>query len=507
MSLEADSGLPSEDISSLTDAQEKALYIIVIVSSLLSLWGSSNIIYMVLSSRKRSPYRRILLGLSCCDLVSSVALALQGFLLPSETSQRVWAFGNDASCSALGFFQQFAFSNTWYNGSLSLYFLLTVRFGVKEQQLARRVEPFMHILSIGYPLVTATIGAAMGVYNEFLIGMGCWVYDYPHGCGCNPGEDAVCCESIVIGWGFAGIPTLIISIVILTSNIMVYLHVRHTIRRSRAYLHSSVGASAGNQLNQQQSKRIKAVATQAFLYVVSFFLCFLPSVLLRSFEMRHFHAEDEDTLYPLLVVVSITLPLQGFLNVLIYARPSYLLARKDFPDQSRFWAFRRALHGDKVQPRNDVSHWHASISNVVSRSMGSTIKNTEVDQRRSRLIAEPQESKQSTLEASGDSAKPDSSAQFRQKGDLSGEEKQASGKMSPSFTTGDAGCATFPGGSAIETSNEYGGDEGEAVNGTSDIRENGLDVNDTSSPAAGEDTAARQSYDGSTTDSTWKNEK
>eukprot|EP00797_Seminavis_robusta_P017542 Sro261_g101730.2 (225) ;mRNA; r:36213-36887 len=224
--------------------------------------------------------------------------------------------------------------------------------------------------------------------------------------------------------------------------------------------------------------------------------------------MRHFHAEDEDTLYPLLIIVSITLPLQGFLNVLIYARPSYLVARKDFPDQSRFWAFRRALHGDKVQQRNDVSHWRSSIKKVVLRSTRrETAINMEVDKHRSGLIAEFQKSNQSTLEASGDSANPDSSAQFRQKGDLSGEEKHASGKMNPSFTTGDAGCATFPGGSAIETSNEYGGDEGEAVNGTSDIRENGLDLNDTSSPAAEEDTAARQSYDGSTTDSTWNDEK
>lgn len=74
--------------------------------------------------RRTTAYRRILLGLSCSDLVSSVMLGFQSFLMPP--GRRVYAMGNDASRTVLGFFQQFAFTNLWYSGMLRFFFLLTV---------------------------------------------------------------------------------------------------------------------------------------------------------------------------------------------------------------------------------------------------------------------------------------------------------------------------------------------------------------------------------------------
>lgn len=53
--------------------------------------------------------------------------------------------------------------------------------------------------------------------------------------------------------------------------------------------------------------------------------------------------EQESDIYGFLVFFTITLPLQGFLNVLIYTRPRYLQWRRLFPMRSRLWAVTQCL--------------------------------------------------------------------------------------------------------------------------------------------------------------------
>ena len=160
----------TEPPTELSDQQDKTLSLLPILPACLSIWGSANIIYMVLSSEKRTPYRRLLFGLSCCDVISSITLALQPYLMPRGTA--IWAVGNETSCDALGFFQQFSSSDIFYNGMLAIYFLLTVRYGLSEPTVARNYEPWMHASSVLWPLITGIIGAAIGLYNPLVIGHG-----------------------------------------------------------------------------------------------------------------------------------------------------------------------------------------------------------------------------------------------------------------------------------------------------------------------------------------------
>ena len=64
---------------------------------------------------------------------------------------------------------------TLYNAFLSFYFLFTARFGMKNEMIARRIEPAMHMFSVGYPILTGFIGLFLGVYAEPEVGLGCWV--------------------------------------------------------------------------------------------------------------------------------------------------------------------------------------------------------------------------------------------------------------------------------------------------------------------------------------------
>ena len=101
-----------------------------------------------------------------------------------------------------------------------------------------------------------------------------------------------------------------------------------------------------------QAQRVRAVATQAFLYVAVIIVVLTPAGIARFLEWMDF--DDEGQLFPLLLLNSILWPLQGFFNCLIYVRPSYLHTRKEFPNESRLWCFRRALHGAKIQPTDDM---------------------------------------------------------------------------------------------------------------------------------------------------------
>ena len=369
------------DRSPLTDTQEMVLSLCPILPSLLSAIGSSLIIYMVLTSNRKTPYRRILLGLSCSDLLSSIILPFQGFLLPADSSNRAWAFGNDQTCTFLGWGQQMSFMSVFYNGMLSIYFLLTVRYGMKDPAVAKSYEPWMHIMSVGYPFVTATVGAGMGFYHEYLIAQGCWVYEWPEGCGCSEAkgefieDGAECCVSSIIGWLYGGIPTILSFLLVLINNFLVYLHVRTTIQRGRQAASKNTEAirmsfkmdSMRNVNNNQkkkkdpQLKRIRGVATQAFWYVTVFLIVYTPSFVLKVLEAYVMWPKDEGTWYPLIVIRELTYPAQGFLNLLVYIRPNYFRARKEFPEESWVWAFRRALFGDKIKPTINDGHTHRSF--------------------------------------------------------------------------------------------------------------------------------------------------
>ena len=216
----------SVEDNSLSDAQDKALAIIPIISGLLSAWGSANIISSVyhISRPNRHCYHRIMLGLSVSDLISSLVLSLQSFLLPANTSHRVWATGTEMSCPIMGFFQQLSLSSILYSGMLSLMYLLTIKYSVTEEQLSSRsnryygcYEFWFHLTSIGFPVATATMGAAMGMYAELNIGHFCWF-------------DA---DSTLIAYIVGGIPSFAVLLMVMVNNMLIVCHVRNKLKEDR----------------------------------------------------------------------------------------------------------------------------------------------------------------------------------------------------------------------------------------------------------------------------------
>ena len=160
------------DYEQLSDAQEKILAILPIPSALLSICGGLIMITAAPRSRGErpwTPYQGLMTSLSFCNILSSLTVATGAFMYPSATSNQVWAFGNGTSCIANGFFGQFGTSALLYNGMLSYFFLLRLRFEHHVNAITVKFEPIMHILALGFPLVTAFLGLFMDAYGERVV--------------------------------------------------------------------------------------------------------------------------------------------------------------------------------------------------------------------------------------------------------------------------------------------------------------------------------------------------
>lgn len=145
----------NSEIPTLTDSQEKVLSLLFVFSGTLSVLGSSIIVFKILKNlKKATPYDRLMLGLSGFDIVASLTYILTPFILPQETSMRVWARGTDGTCTFLGFLSQLSFAAVFYNCMLSFYYLLTVRFGVSPLERATNaramIQSCLLILLGGY---------------------------------------------------------------------------------------------------------------------------------------------------------------------------------------------------------------------------------------------------------------------------------------------------------------------------------------------------------------------
>ena len=174
--------------SPLSDRQERVLAFLNIGAALLSMTGSSLIVYHILrnyslrrdsspseTSRKRqtqqqeqpwSPYERIVFALSASDIVFSSTFIAGVFLPPSETSPRLYAVGNDQTCALLGVVSQLGVTTILYNGMLSTYYFCTVRLAMKRKVFEHRIERWMHAGIIGFAVVTAVLGLGLGKYEE-----------------------------------------------------------------------------------------------------------------------------------------------------------------------------------------------------------------------------------------------------------------------------------------------------------------------------------------------------
>ena len=308
---------------SLTDAQEQVIAILPLFTALLSILGSAIIIRLTVRiGQLKTSYDRILFGLSIADLSSSTVNSLAAFLVPQSSSHRIWAVGNDATCRALGTLWQITTAGFMYSGMLTLYFVLTIRFGVTERTFSKYWEPAIHMMAVGGPLITGIIGLALNVYDEVRLGPGCWTVPTK-----TYGE--------AFGWIATAVPMAITMTGVIIGQIMIYRHCRQVLHRAaERSLHTA----------ENKHERLKSIAWQSVSYVAVFLLVNLWPTIVRILDNQG--VGTEASLYPLLVLQAIFLPIQGFGNCAIYVRPRFQRQRLRYPEESFWQSLKQVLWGN-----------------------------------------------------------------------------------------------------------------------------------------------------------------
>jgi len=198
-----------------------------------------------------------------------------------------------------------------FNGTLAVYFLLTITFGWKNYQVKDKAELWLHAVPLAIGWGTAVPGLPLRLYNP--IGWSCWIATTPAGRGA--GSDPR--KLLAYRWAFFFSEIWLVFIVTAGCLVAIFLTIWKRERKASKYSvresFSSLGSGGGSgMLNQRLSKRF---ATQATLFIAAYFLAFIFPLVMFSLEQATGVMPPE-----LLMCHVVFTPLQGFFDALIYIR-------------------------------------------------------------------------------------------------------------------------------------------------------------------------------------------
>jgi hypothetical protein len=330
-------------------------------TAVLSVLGSSSIIYHIVKSRSFYSRNRLLMGVCIFDIVLSLSISVGGVVAAKFPDSR-------AICQTHGFSVQLGSAVSYYTGALNLYLMLLVRNNVSEPRMAAAYEPWFHAVCILYPLITAIACIPLDLYNSVV--QGCFIHAYPFGCDQTDAYECVRGEHARdYFWFFSGGPHMLILITIVISQTQLYRSVRARLRANERY-----DITGGSQ-SEAQKLKLQAVATQSFSYVMAYVVTLFPPTVIgyiQYFDYDHFVPAR---FFPLLCILFVVYPGQGALNFLVFIRPQYLmLRRKD--SYSRWRAFWEAATVVDMQQGGLSRQQRRSRSDRRSRSSMMMVKAT-----------------------------------------------------------------------------------------------------------------------------------
>ena len=282
----------------LNSNQIRSIIIILRCSGALSVIGSMSMIYDIIKSGNlRSQCRlRLLSGMSIFDILSSSAFFCASWPTPQTVVSKRYdleAFGSVNICQAQGFFLTLLIGSLCYSLSLTVYYVLVVKYGKSEEWLKEKVEPWMHAFSIGYGTIVPLILLPFGfdAYRNY--------YSV-----CRPKDNRY---ATWLAYYFSALIILLISCL----NFSLYKAVRKIERKVARF--SSASSSTRQRVSQSRQ-----IALQCFAFSASFYITYLPELI---YSIINISRDQNENQYKLFLIVAICSPLQGFLNAFVYFRP------------------------------------------------------------------------------------------------------------------------------------------------------------------------------------------
>ncbi|GFH55241.1 hypothetical protein CTEN210_11717 [Chaetoceros tenuissimus] len=206
----------------------KEALIVRMAAAAISMLASFTIGIMILRSPKglKSPYSRIIFGMSLSDFFLSLGMVISPFTSPKDTRDAIFSMGTTETCTATGWISSLGgISIPFYVLFLTYYFLVRVKYKVPPDQFAKR-EWIGHLMIWSWAAAGTSIGLAKHQYNTTRYGalcifvekpFGCWVFDK-----CQRGHGARTTSLIFVNIPLIAIFILLVC-VLTTFTVYVYL--------------------------------------------------------------------------------------------------------------------------------------------------------------------------------------------------------------------------------------------------------------------------------------------
>ena len=279
-----------------TYEQTRILSIIPHVTAPFSIAGSAWIMYEVIKDKNKwkRPYHRLLFAMCVFDVLSSVALGLSTWPIPRDSTGVYSPMGTTGTCSAQAFFIHANIASPIYNFMLSLYYLLLVRYNIPESQMAKRIEPIMHGVTISFALGTAFVSLGLGLFTDS--SLWCWINASPKGCNQSYKFGGTTCErgnnAEIFRWAFFFAPLWAAVVGTMITMGLLYHAVRQQEDKNKVWERRSVDDQTRQRvvmLNRQKSKKkvrqSHVVAGQAFRYVAVFYVTWVAGTTNRLLQL------------------------------------------------------------------------------------------------------------------------------------------------------------------------------------------------------------------------------
>ena len=307
----------------------------------ISAISSATIIFLIFQSnvKLKTIYHRLMFGMSCADICGSLAMGLTTLPMPVELPTQFpynstlfhgTRLGNDQTCEAQGFSVLFGATAMFaYNLTLCIYNTCVIYFGMREERIRKRIEPFLHLV----PVVTG-LGISIYVLVKHLIRIVPifpWCFAIPK--DIFQGNTTVLPLLCGIWFGAVGICFILIIYRVLSRDLF-------TARLHRQHVRRSVFANRSEEI-EHALKNTKVLTIHALAYFVSFFLT-LGLVLFRVFI--------KITPIWLIYASMVMMPLQGFFNLLIFIGQKVYNFRRVHPDISRWDTIKILFRGTYEEP-------------------------------------------------------------------------------------------------------------------------------------------------------------
>jgi len=327
------------------------------VTGIISAISSSLIIYLICRSENKlsTIYHRIIFAMSCADVIGSIAMALTTLPMPNEIiceegeDYLHWdtRLGNIQTCEVQGFCVTFGvFTMYAYNGMLCVYYACAIAFQMKENNIRKCVEPFLHIAALAFGLGNSITALVLDNLNASNIDAWCTITTIRE-CQVRGVRDMSKAIEVQIFFLFSLILTSFGLIMWRTCKIDgVLASVPRTQSSQQRNNNDSDDENKISQLEDAVSKHqtIKVVTKQALAYVITFLLC-LTFPLIRNIS------DDEDlSIFAAYMQLGL-LPLQGFFNFLIFVSHKVYNYKRVYGEDSYCAILRKYFcESDMVEP-------------------------------------------------------------------------------------------------------------------------------------------------------------